>query len=85
MWQHNTLPLVFSAWADNAVVKTLSNFHSPVTIKDGVQRPCRIDDVRQRDPVGVPVPEQGKDYCETFHKVDKGNGAEAKYDLGGNR
>ena len=37
MWQHNTLPLVFAAWADNAIVKTLSNFHSPVIINNGVQ------------------------------------------------
>ena len=84
MWQHNTLPLVFSAWADNAIVKTLSNFHSPVIIQDGVQRRCKIDGVRQRDPVGVPTPEQVVAYCTTFHKIDKGNGKEAKYDLGGN-
>ena len=84
MWQHNELPLVFAAWADNAIVKTLSNFHSPVIINDGVQRRCKIAGVRQRDAVGVPVPAQGKAYCETFHKIDKGNGAEAKYDLGGN-
>jgi len=65
-------------------VKTLSNFDSPVIIKEGVQRWCRIDDVRQCNPVGVPVPAQAKDYCETFHKIDKGNMVEAKYDLGGN-
>jgi len=65
-------------------MKTLSNFQSPVIIQDGVQRRCKIDGVRQRDPVGVPVPEQRKAYCQTFHKIDKGNGAEAKYDLGGN-
>ena len=35
--------------------------------------------------VGVTVLEKAKDYCETFYKIDKGNGAEAKYDLGGNR
>ena len=56
MWQHNTLPLVFAAWADNAIVKTLSNFHSPVIIDDGVHRRCKIDGVRQRDPsLLVPV------------------------------
>ena len=65
-------------------MKTLSNFHSPVIINDGVQWRCKIDGVRQHNPVGVPVPKQGKAYCETFHKIDKGNGAEAKYDLGGN-
>ena len=85
MWQHNKLPLVFTAWTDNAIVKNLSNFHSPVIIQDGVQCQCRIAGVRQRNPVGVTVPEQAKDYCETFHRIDKGNGAEEKYDLEGNR
>ena len=56
MWQHNTLPLVFTAWADNAIMKTLSNFHSPVIIPDGVQRWCRIDGVRQRNSVRESVP-----------------------------
>ena len=78
------LQLVFSAWADNAIVKTLSNFCSPVIIQDGVQRRCKIDGVRQPDPVGVPISEQGVAYCETFHKIDKGNEKKAKYDLGGN-
>ena len=78
MRQHNTLPLVFSLWADNAVVKTLSNFHSSVIIEDGVQCWFRIDGARQHNPVGVPFLEQGKDYCETFHKIDKGNVAETK-------
>ena len=85
MWQHNTLPLIFTAWADNTIVKMLNSYHSPVIIQDSVQRQCRIDGVRQCNPVGVNVPEQAKDYCETFHKIDKGNGTEAKYDLGGNR
>ena len=31
----------------------------------------------------VPCPAQTQDYCETFHQIDKGNGAEANYDLGG--
>ena len=84
MWQHNTLPLVFAAWADNAIVKTFSNFHSPVVIEDCVHRRCKIDGVRQCDSVGVPVPARVKAYCETFHKIDNGNGAEGKYDLGGN-
>ena len=75
MQQHNELSLVFPAWSDNAVVKLLSNFHSPIIIPNGVQRRIKIDKVRQRDLVGVPVPLQQKDYSETFHKVDKGNGA----------
>ena len=57
MWQHNMLPLVFKAWANNAIVKTLSNVDSPVIIPDGVQYQCRIDGTRQRNPVGVNVSE----------------------------
>ena len=60
MWQHNNLPLVFAAWSDNAVVKSLSNFHSPIIIEDGVQRRIKIDNVRQHNLVGVPVPLQQK-------------------------
>ena len=76
--------MVFAAWNNNAVVKSLSNFHSPIIVEDGVQRCIKIDNVRQRNPVGVPVPLQQKAYSETFHKTDKGNGAKAKYDMSGN-
>ena len=84
MWQHNTLPLAFAAWANNAIVKSLSNFHSPIVIQDSARRWCKIDGASQRDQVGVSVPVQGKDYPETFQKIDKGNDAEANYDMGGN-
>ena len=56
MWEHKELPLVFAAWANNAIVKMLSNFHSPVMINNSVQWLCKIDGVRQRNPVDVPVP-----------------------------
>ena len=36
VWQHNTHPLCVAAWADNAVVKTLSNFHTAVVIEDAL-------------------------------------------------
>ena len=77
--------MVFAAWNDNAVVKSLSNFNSPIIIQDGVQQQIRIDKIRQRDTVGVFVLLQQKVYSETSHKIDKGNGAEVKYDMGGNR
>ena len=38
IWQYNNLSLVFAAWNNNAVVKSLSNFHFPIIIQDGVQR-----------------------------------------------
>ena len=72
-------------WADNAIVKTLSNFHSPKLLAAGsgvLRRHC-VNGVRERTPTEVPCPEQQKDYCETFHLIDKGNGKESKYDMGG--
>ena len=41
------------------------------------------DGKRERTKTEVPCPAQTKDYCETFHLIDKGNGAEENYDLGG--
>jgi hypothetical protein len=35
MWQHNNKPLLFVAWCDNSVVKTLSNCHGPVVLPAG--------------------------------------------------
>ena len=37
--------------------------------------------IRAREQTEVDVPEQQLDYCETYFHIDKGNGAEAKYDL----
>ncbi len=31
----------------------------------------------------MPCPVQTKEYCKTFHLIDKGNGREAKYDMAG--
>ena len=62
MWQHNQLPLVFAAWSDNTVVKSSGNFHFSIIIQNGVQQRIKIDKVRQRNPVGVPVPIQYKEY-----------------------
>jgi hypothetical protein len=36
---------------------------------------------RERDFSDVDCPTQQKTYCTTYHKTDKGNGAEAKYDI----
>jgi hypothetical protein len=37
--------------------------------------------VRAREATEVDVPEQQVDYCETYFRIDEGNGAEARYDL----
>jgi hypothetical protein len=37
IYQHNTKSLLYSVWVDNNFVKTLSTFHSPVTIRGGIK------------------------------------------------
>ena len=85
MFQHNTLPLVFALWSDNNIVKTLSNFHSPTILAEGhgVRRRKRVGRSRDHHQSDVSCPAQMKAYCETFHQIDKGNGAESNYDMGG--
>ena len=64
-------------WLNNNTVKSLSNFRSPVVIiPNEVQQQIKIDKVRQCKLVGVPVLLQLKDYSETFHLIEKGNGVE---------
>ena len=82
MYQHKTEPLTYTIWADNNFVKTLSNFHSPFVEQEALRRKKKEDWVRQSSQTYVAAPEQQVDYCNTFHLIDKGNGAEAKFDLG---
>jgi hypothetical protein len=87
MWQHNTKPLVFVAWGDNSVIKTLSNCHGPVVLpaRQGMNWKRTGDDgKRERDSTEVACPAQMKYYCETFYlMIDKGNNdAKALYDMG---
>jgi len=85
-FQHNTMLLCFSGWADNNIVKTLSNYHTRTILPEGsgVLRKKKGDEGRREMLQSqVPCPQQHWDYSETFHFIDKGNGAEAKCDLGG--
>ncbi len=80
-WQHESLNLVFVAWSDNAIVKTLSNHHGPKVLQAASRLMWRgKDDSGSREMTQklVPCPAQSKEYCETFHLIDKGNGKEAK-------
>jgi hypothetical protein len=86
MWQHNNKPLILAAWGDNSVVITLSNCHWPEVLAagDGMNRKRRDNNgMRERMWTEVPCPAQMKYYCQTFHLIDKGNGAEKMYDMGG--
>jgi hypothetical protein len=86
IWEHNTKNLVYTAWSDNAIVKTLSNYHGAMVLEpnNGLKRKGK-DENKKREMVqkNVPCPSQTKTYCKTFHLIDKGNGAEAKYDMSG--
>ena len=64
MFQHRFKHLCFALWADNNIVKTLSNFHMPriLPVGFGVSRRRRIEGVREKDPTEVTCPEQQKDY-----------------------
>jgi hypothetical protein len=39
-WQHNNKPLVYAAWLDNAILKTLSNHHGALALntENGLMR-----------------------------------------------
>ena len=43
----------------------------------------RVNGKRDRDKSDVQCPQQMKDYCKTLHLIDKGNGADAHYNMGG--
>ena len=85
-WQHKIRPLNYAVWSDNALIKTISNFHGPEILEAGMdvmQKQQDDDGKRERMRTNVPCPTQMKDYCETFHLINKRNGAEAYYNLGG--
>jgi len=79
IFQHDSEELVLAMWSDNNIVRTLSNFHSPDIVEDGLNRKKKVDGKRERAQTPVPCPQQNKDYSETFHLIDKGNGAAANY------
>ena len=82
-WQHGNEPLCYAIWFNNNLVRTLYNFHTPKVVDSGIKRRRRVNGLRETEPVAVPCPQQNVDYLETFHLSDKENGAEAKYELGG--
>jgi hypothetical protein len=83
-WQHESLNLVFAAWLDNAIVKTLWNHHGLDVLQaaSGLMWRGKDNSVsREMKQKLVPCPAQTKEHCETFHLIDKGNGKEAKYNM----
>ena len=60
-----------------------SDFRGAVLLRGGMKRKRRNLETNRRDREfsDVDVPIQQWVYCNTYHLIDKGNGAEAKYDL----
>ena len=69
-------------WSDNKIVRTLSKCHPQKILQDGLLRKHRVGGVREIHQTSVSCTEKNWDYSKTFHLIDKGNGAEAKYDIG---
>ena len=45
-FQHDTEPLCYAMWSDNNIFQTLSNFHSPTIVENGLRRKRKVDNVR---------------------------------------
>ena len=48
MYQHDSKGLVLVMWSDNNIVQTLSNFHSPKVVEDGLQQKRKVNGVCER-------------------------------------
>ena len=82
MWQHNTRLLVAAIWSDNGLVKTLSNYHQPIIVADGLMRKkMGVDKVRDKHQSLADAPKQNIDYSKMFHQINKGNMIESRYVL----
>ncbi len=85
-WQYVWQSLCFAIWSGNSLVRMLLNFHGPEILKAGMgvlRKKWDSKGKRERTKTEVPCPAQMRDYCKTFHLIDKRNGLEANYDLGG--
>ena len=54
MWKHRTEPLCYAIWFGNNLVRTLSNFHTPKVVDEGIKRRRKINGVRGKESVAVP-------------------------------
>ena len=86
---HKTSPLCVAPWADNNIVTTLSNHHSPEILKEGegvFRRKKNKDGGRDMVATAVKIPLQTSAYTHKFFKffkIDKRNQKDAQFDLKG--
>jgi hypothetical protein len=69
--------LCFAVWLDNALVKTLSNFHGPEILKAGMGlMQKQRDNMASGRGTGLKYPclAQMKDYYKTFRLIEWGRG-----------
>ena len=66
IFQHDSEELVLAMWSDNNIVHTLSNFHSPTIVEDGLNQKQKVDGKREHVQTLVPCPRQNKDYSKTI-------------------
>jgi hypothetical protein len=67
-WQHNANNLVYAAWLDNAIVKTLSNHLEEMSLDMENGMMWRGEDksvLREMKQKAVMCPAQTNEYCET--------------------
>ena len=86
LFQHKTMPLCFTVWSEDNLIKTLSNYDTTTILPSvfGVLRKKKgADGKRETSRPPVTCPRKNRDCSETFHLIDKGNGTKEKYDLDG--
>ena len=64
LFQHKDKPLTYTMWADNNIMKTLSNFHAPgiLPVGRGLKRRRRVEGIREEEQTEVSCPTQHKAY-----------------------
>ena len=63
------------------IITSSARSWNPDIVEDGLNRKKKVDGKRERAQTLVPCPQQNKDYSGTFHLIDKGDGAEANYNI----
>ena len=60
LFQHKSKQLTYAMWADNNIVQTLSNYHSPKIVKEVLKRMRKVDGVHECAQTPVSCPLQNK-------------------------
>ena len=61
IFQHDSEELVLAMWSNNNIVRTLSNFHYPNIVEDGLNRKKKVDGKHDHAQTPMQCPQQNKD------------------------